>query len=303
MRAGQEHQGAVTSRHTLQRWSFRISAAKTIRAKNDHAHMLKGIGVQMIHVEKAGGAAAGAEVVTAASDQTRFGTRIAAIEIKSDATHELGHLGKLHVSCITTSACNPNWVVHDAAEAPPQNGDDDDPMVGGLTLEDLAGGREPGVLLDRGAAMEHLDQQAVHLGLCPDLVGRSTSTCKNAGDLMEVQHGTGKECYGFHSKELHSVGAPDWEDSKQEAQQARAHAATHTADAIKFMWLVSVTFYCFGTDAGGENIGCFNRVRTALLGCEFVMCVIVFCFMHQGHLIGKDMIKAEAIHMVCCSKI
>ena len=105
-------------------------------------------------------------------------------------------------------------------------------------------------------------------------------TAKITGELQTVHFGTGSETYLLVKNELRSVGISNWEERVQEAQRL--------ADPIHGR----VSVFCFGTDAGPDNIGMTMRVRRAVYLCLTVMFIWVFCMFHQGHLVSMAMIKA-----------
>ena len=79
-------------------------------------------------------------------------------------------------------------------------------------------------------------------------------------------------------KEVQSVGCPTWE--------ARAAECREAGDDTK-----TTSMYAFGLDAGPENVKFASRVRTALKDVKHVMFIVVFCLMHQAHLITKNVLK------------
>ena len=89
------------------------------------------------------------------------------------------------------------------------------------------------------------------------------------------------------------MGCATWQQRKEEAN----------LDAAFGRPARRLSFYCFGTDAGGENVGMAMRVCRALNGCLPVMFCYVFCYMHQLHLIVKaifvvlDTWKWDVIHI------
>ncbi|CAK0906513.1 unnamed protein product, partial [Prorocentrum cordatum] len=94
-------------------------------------------------------------------------------------------------------------------------------------------------------------------------------------DLQNVVHGNGAETYALSLLELKSVSCPSWE---ARADEAIAAARAPGADARR------IATYCFGADAGPDNLGMGKRIRQRLLGNDSVSFVMVFCFMHQIHL-------------------
>ena len=96
------------------------------------------------------------------------------------------------------------------------------------------------------------------------------------GTLQTVLYGTGKETYALVKAELASVGIDDWE-----AERRRADA--------------NLCIFCFGTDAGPDNLGMAMRVRTATAPFALLAFLWTFCLFHQGHLISKCLLKVHPL--------
>ena len=77
------------------------------------------------------------------------------------------------------------------------------------------------------------------------------------------------------------MGCPTWKESAQ-----RLGAAPIAAGEVP-----PLQVYVFGTDAGPDNIGAFRRVREDLRDATNVLFVAVFCFLHQAHLIVRDLLN------------
>ena len=96
----------------------------------------------------------------------------------------------------------------------------------------------------------------------------------NACDLQQVTQGcSGSEVYGFALKQFKSVGCPSWEARCESVVPCR------------------VSVFNFVLDAGSENTSLVKRVLSHIADTQSVMCVGVFCMMHQCHLITKDLLS------------
>ena len=115
-----------------------------------------------------------------------------------------------------------------------------------------------------------------------DLLATMVSTQRTTGDLQYVRSGTGAELYNLVKRELNSVEIPDWDE------RLERHAAAGADDVANRKHL---DVFCFGTDAGGENIGLAGKLHTRLKDSMSTMFIFVFCLLHQGHLISKAHIK------------
>jgi len=105
------------------------------------------------------------------------------------------------------------------------------------------------------------------------------STKRISGDLQCVKAGNSRELYGMVQKEAASVACPTWETR---VEQINIDTAAGKPPRT--------SMYNVGTDAGGENIGMLPMIRMSLWPTIFVMYSWIFCFMHQGHLLCKNII-------------
>ena len=86
-----------------------------------------------------------------------------------------------------------------------------------------------------------------------------------------VTHSTGGELYNIMLRELRSVGAPTWMSAELEAP-------------TKF------TVFAFVLDQGPDNQWVVKFIRSLLSGRLRVAMMTVWCFLHQYHLIVKNVV-------------
>ena len=94
-------------------------------------------------------------------------------------------------------------------------------------------------------------------------------------DLQDVIRSTGEETYMLVDREMTSVGCKSWE---VRASQAHLHPNR-------------LSCYAFGLDAGPDNQGMTRRIMSRLKGIKLVMMWVIYCLLHQGHLIVKYILK------------
>ncbi|CAK0828843.1 unnamed protein product [Prorocentrum cordatum] len=110
----------------------------------------------------------------------------------------------------------------------------------------------------------------------PTDVAEAAETHSITGDLLTVEKDSGPETLAFMQTHLESVYCPPW--------QSRASA---TAEEKPFF----ASVYGFGVDAGPGNQCDLRKVREQLQHAPpRVMFCAMFCFMHQVHLIVKDLL-------------
>ena len=100
-------------------------------------------------------------------------------------------------------------------------------------------------------------------------------TITTMADMLKVQTGKSDELYEFAKRQFESVGAVHWE-------------SRHVWESRNRFVL---TVFILVTDAGGENVGFRNRLLRYLTACPNIMVIMQWCMLHQGHLIGKALLK------------
>ncbi|CAK0805617.1 unnamed protein product, partial [Prorocentrum cordatum] len=112
-------------------------------------------------------------------------------------------------------------------------------------------------------------------GPTPESVADAVESQCITGDLLAIEKDDGPETHAFMLTHLKSVHCPTWRE--------RAAAPPENP------FFASV--YIFGVDAGPGNLGALKRIPEDLRGApDRVMFSAVFCFMHQLHLIVKDLL-------------
>ncbi|CAK0844631.1 unnamed protein product, partial [Prorocentrum cordatum] len=112
-------------------------------------------------------------------------------------------------------------------------------------------------------------------GVAPASVAEHVESQSVSGDLLTVTKDNGPEVHAFMLTHLQSVYCPTW--------KSRASAS----DDQKFF----ASVYVFGVDAGPGNQWALKQIKEDLRGSSArVMFCAVFCFMHQLHLIVKDLL-------------
>jgi hypothetical protein len=116
----------------------------------------------------------------------------------------------------------------------------------------------------------------------PLLLSSQCAQLVQASDLLEVKHGTAAETHQFALHHLSSVGCQTW----QEAAQRLPGVSCPGPDGVP-----ALEAYIFGVDAGPDNVGMLGRVREDLRDVLHVLFIGVFCFLHQSHLIVRDLLN------------
>ena len=109
---------------------------------------------------------------------------------------------------------------------------------------------------------------------------------------MTLRRGSGAETYNLVRSELASIGADDWEArARNIAEETDAIADKAGAEADQAVQAVQRVVYCFGSDAGPDNVGMLNRIRTYFQNVLHMMFVWNFCLFHRVHLISKAQVQ------------
>ena len=131
---------------------------------------------------------------------------------------------------------------------------------------------------------EACDKEKVHVAqvfsciASPSETGTKFECAKSLCDLQVSRLGTGAELYEMAQRELRSVHAPSWADRLQQYE-----TEPEKCDG-------DIAVFAFGFDAGPENTLMTKMVCSAIGDCSRVMMGVVWCFLHQSHIVVRSVL-------------